>query len=52
MSDYVRNKAVIYPIDVDLFDKLDDEIEEPFYTEVFSENTKLLFMLWVISHLW
>jgi len=41
MSDYVRNKAVMYPIDVDLFEKLDDEIEEPFFLEVFSENTKL-----------
>ncbi len=42
MSDYVRNKAVMYPIkDTDLFDKLDDEIEEPFFLEVFDDNKKL-----------
>ena len=42
MSDYVRNKAVMYPIkDTDFFDKLDDEIEEPFFLEVFDDNTNL-----------
>lgn len=46
MSDYVRNKAVMYPIkDTDLFDKLDEEIEEPFFLEVFDDNTNLNYYL-------
>lgn len=45
MSDYVRNKAVMYPIDAELADKLDNEIEEPFFLEVFDDNKNLNYYL-------
>lgn len=41
MSDYVRNKAVMYPISPELADTLDNKIKEPFFIEVFEDDTDL-----------
>lgn len=40
MSDYVRNKSVMYPIDEELAEKLDNECKEQFYIEVFDDGSK------------
>lgn len=45
MSDYVRNKAVMYPIDEVLSDKLDAELEMPFFIEVFDDDNNLNYYL-------
>ena len=45
MSDYVRNKAVMYPIDGKLADTLDNEIEEPFFIECFDDGNKINYYL-------
>jgi hypothetical protein len=41
MSDYVRNKAVMYPIDEVLSDKLYGELEEPFFIEAFDDGKNI-----------
>jgi len=46
MSDYVRNKAVMYPIDGKLAnDTLDNEIEEPFFIESFDDGKNVNYYL-------
>ena len=46
MSDYVRNKAVMYPIDGKLAnDTLYNEIEEPFFIECFDDGNKINYYL-------
>ena len=45
MSDYVRIKAVMYPIDEILSDKLDNELEEPFFIEVFDDSKNINYYL-------
>lgn len=51
MSDYVRNKAVFYPISKELYEKLDYELEEPFKTEVFYDGDSLNYYLcYVLEH--
>jgi len=41
MSDYVRIKAVMYPIDEVLSNRLDNELEEPFFIEVFDDGKNI-----------
>lgn len=45
MSDYVRNKAVMYPINPELADRLDNELEKPFYIELFGNDFELNYYL-------
>ena len=45
MSDYARTKAVFYPIDSTLAEKLDYELEEPFEIECMDDGNKCNYYL-------
>ncbi len=45
MSDYVRNKSVMYPIDSEIADEIDGIIKDPFEIECFDDGEKINYYL-------